>query len=325
MGLLFVTESQLSIGQMWINRAGTGMHIRYRDSHHTLGQPDVELPNPTQKIIIGSTSALSCLRHQAGWAEDTHSVSFFPCFSFCSTCSRVLCHTCCLLFGVSTPRCTSALHLLHPLHFWSDRWRDPNFSPEASLDIAMILWWAAAKLPIKLRLLWFSFVPLWTPLVLDVQRRLDFRAGLSPTLADVYLQCITLLCGTVEGEQGAMPTLPNLNSLGKLCSSSRSHSVDRVRVKRKSSVKRMSIIEDGHVAEVLYLIPKQYMEQMPYLNPNDYYLSERLNDVATGRTGEKMYLDPNFYSPISHYSHPSWLWLTVTSVSFNDDCLINEE
>ncbi|XP_023182791.1 actin-binding LIM protein 1 isoform X4 [Xiphophorus maculatus] len=81
-----------------------------------------------------------------------------------------------------------------------------------------------------------------------------------------------------------MPTLPNLNSLGKLCSSSRSHSVhrvNRVRVKRKSSVKRMSIIEDGHVAEVLYLIPKQYMEQFPFLNPDDYYLSERLNDVTT--------------------------------------------
>ncbi|XP_071778712.1 actin-binding LIM protein 1-like isoform X2 [Centroberyx gerrardi] len=78
-----------------------------------------------------------------------------------------------------------------------------------------------------------------------------------------------------------MPTVPTLNSLGKLCSSSRSHHVDRVRVKRKSSVKRMSIIEDGHVAEVLYLIPKQYMEQLPYLNPNDYYLSERLNDVAS--------------------------------------------
>ncbi|XP_060942683.1 actin-binding LIM protein 1a isoform X1 [Limanda limanda] len=78
-----------------------------------------------------------------------------------------------------------------------------------------------------------------------------------------------------------MPTLPNLNSLGKLCSSSHSQNVDRVKVKRKSSVKRMSIIEDGHVAEVLYLIPKLYMEQLPYLNPNDYYLSERLNDVAT--------------------------------------------
>ncbi|XP_035028331.1 actin-binding LIM protein 1a isoform X8 [Hippoglossus stenolepis] len=78
-----------------------------------------------------------------------------------------------------------------------------------------------------------------------------------------------------------MPTLPNLNSLGKLCSSSRSQNVDRVKVKRKSSVKRMSIIEDGHVAEVLYLIPKLYMEQLPHLDPNDYYLSERLNDVAT--------------------------------------------
>ncbi|XP_061914586.1 actin-binding LIM protein 1a isoform X9 [Entelurus aequoreus] len=78
-----------------------------------------------------------------------------------------------------------------------------------------------------------------------------------------------------------MPTLPNLNSLGRLCSSSRSHNVDRVRVKRKGSIKRRSVIEDGHVAEVLYLIPKQYMEQLPYLNPNDYYLSERLHDVAS--------------------------------------------
>ncbi|XP_055083291.1 actin-binding LIM protein 1 isoform X1 [Periophthalmus magnuspinnatus] len=78
-----------------------------------------------------------------------------------------------------------------------------------------------------------------------------------------------------------MPNLPNLNSLGKLCSSNRSNSVDKVRVKRKSSVKRMSIIEDGQVAEVLYLIPKEYLEQMPYLNPNDYYLSERLHDMST--------------------------------------------
>lgn len=105
-----------------------------------------------------------------------------------------------------------------------------------------------------------------------------------------------------------MPTLPNLNSLGKLCSSSRSHNVDRVRVKRKSSVKRMSIIEDGHVAEVLYLIPKQYMEQLPYLDPNEYYLSEKLNDVATGRAGEKLYLDQsiwNIHSPTSQYSRTS--------------------
>lgn len=99
-----------------------------------------------------------------------------------------------------------------------------------------------------------------------------------------------------------MPTLPNLNSLGKLCSSSRSQKVDHVRVKRKSSVKRMSIIEDGHVAEVLYLIPKQCMEQMPYLNANDYYLSERLNDVATGRTqqqSQKQSASLSFYSLIT--------------------------
>ncbi|XP_017279793.2 actin-binding LIM protein 1a isoform X5 [Kryptolebias marmoratus] len=43
----------------------------------------------------------------------------------------------------------------------------------------------------------------------------------------------------------------------------------------------MSIIEDGHVAEVLYLIPKQYVDQFPFVNPNDYYLSDRLNDVST--------------------------------------------
>lgn len=139
-----------------------------------------------------------------------------------------------------------------------------------------------------LLLLFPLLVPVWCLECFDVRRRLDgfFQLDLSHTLADAYL-CVSLLCGTVEGEQAAMPTLPNLNSLGKLCSSSRSQKVDRVRVKRKSSVKRMSIIEDGHVAEVLYLIPKQYMEQMPYLNPNDYYLSERLNDVATGRTPQQ--------------------------------------
>lgn len=98
-----------------------------------------------------------------------------------------------------------------------------------------------------------------------------------------------------------MPTLPNLNSLGRLCSSSRSHNVDHVRVKRKSSIKRMSIIEDGHVAEVLYLIPKQYMEQLPYLNPNDYYLSERLHDVASGRIGrqiKRVHLPPELTSHV---------------------------
>lgn len=49
------------------------------------------------------------------------------------------------------------------------------------------------------------------------------------------------------------------------------------RAKRKNSVRRMSIIEDGQIAEVLYLIPKQsMMEQLPFLNPNDYILCERM-------------------------------------------------
>lgn len=42
------------------------------------------------------------------------------------------------------------------------------------------------------------------------------------------------------------------------------------------------------MAEVLYLIPKQYMELLPFLNPNDYYLSERLNDVPSGRTRKRI-------------------------------------
>lgn len=126
--------------------------------------------------------------------------------------------------------------------------------------------------------------------------RISERCWARHTLADLQLHC----CGTAAGEQGAMPTLPNLNSLGKLCSSSRSHSVhrvNRVRVKRKSSVKRMSIIEDGHVAEVLYLIPKQYMEQFPFLNPDDYYMSEKLNDVTAGRKTHNLQLLPILSCP----------------------------
>ncbi|MGH0153632.1 UNVERIFIED_CONTAM: hypothetical protein FKN15_024734 [Acipenser sinensis] len=78
-----------------------------------------------------------------------------------------------------------------------------------------------------------------------------------------------------------MPLLPNLNSLGKLCGSPRSRGVMPDKPARRSSVKRMSVIEDGDLAEVLYLIPKQSMlRQLPNLNPNDYYLCERLMDVA---------------------------------------------
>ncbi|KAM3859550.1 actin-binding LIM protein 1-like [Diretmus argenteus] len=75
-----------------------------------------------------------------------------------------------------------------------------------------------------------------------------------------------------------MPSLPNLSSLGRICGSSRSDDMIVLdRVKRKNSVRRMSIIEDGEVAEVLYLIPRQsMMEQLPFLNPDEYILCEKL-------------------------------------------------
>ncbi|XP_046709234.1 actin-binding LIM protein 1 isoform X41 [Silurus meridionalis] len=72
--------------------------------------------------------------------------------------------------------------------------------------------------------------------------------------------------------------MPKLSSLGKLCGSS--HSDDIIiqdQVKRKNSVRRMSIIEDGNVAEVLYLIPKQsMMEQLPFLDPSKYVILEKM-------------------------------------------------
>ncbi|XP_052468509.1 actin-binding LIM protein 1 isoform X6 [Carassius gibelio] len=78
-----------------------------------------------------------------------------------------------------------------------------------------------------------------------------------------------------------MPSLPTLSSLGKLCGSGRSQHVDRTRIKRTNSVKRISVIEDGRVTEVLYLIPKEpVMQQLPFINPGDYYLTESLTPVA---------------------------------------------
>ncbi|XP_017551464.2 actin-binding LIM protein 1 isoform X8 [Pygocentrus nattereri] len=45
----------------------------------------------------------------------------------------------------------------------------------------------------------------------------------------------------------------------------------------------MSIIEDGNVAEVLYLIPKQsMMEQLPFLNPNEYVILEKMAPPPMG-------------------------------------------
>ncbi|XP_035468542.2 actin-binding LIM protein 1-like isoform X4 [Scophthalmus maximus] len=70
------------------------------------------------------------------------------------------------------------------------------------------------------------------------------------------------------------------SSLGRICGSSHNEMVVLDRVKRKNSVRRMSIIEDGEIAEVLYLIPKQsMMEQLPFINPNDYILCEKLAGI----------------------------------------------
>ncbi|XP_071605582.1 actin-binding LIM protein 1 isoform X7 [Heliangelus exortis] len=76
-----------------------------------------------------------------------------------------------------------------------------------------------------------------------------------------------------------MLSFPILNSFGKLCGSSKTEELVLEKVKFRNSVKRMSIIEDGDIAEVLYLIPKQsLLKQLPYLNPDDYYLCEQLFD-----------------------------------------------
>ncbi|XP_069095405.1 actin-binding LIM protein 1 isoform X24 [Pleurodeles waltl] len=73
-----------------------------------------------------------------------------------------------------------------------------------------------------------------------------------------------------------MPSFPSLNLLGRLCGSGRSKVVQSSKNKsHPGAVKRMSIIEDGEISEVLYLVPKRSMlRQMPYLNPADYYLCE---------------------------------------------------
>ncbi|KAJ7410272.1 Actin-binding LIM protein 1 [Willisornis vidua] len=75
-----------------------------------------------------------------------------------------------------------------------------------------------------------------------------------------------------------MPSFPILSSFGKLCGSGEELVLEKV--KFQNSVRRMSVIEDGNIAEVLYLIPKQsFLKQLPYLNPDDYYLCEQLFDT----------------------------------------------
>lgn len=95
-------------------------------------------------------------------------------------------------------------------------------------------------------------------------------------------------------------SLLNLNSLGRICGSSQSSDMIVLdRVKRKNSVRRMSIIEDGQLAEVLYLIPKRYMmEQLPFINPDDYILCEKLAGIPAEVSGKKRFEDQ--YSVVSH-------------------------
>lgn len=80
-------------------------------------------------------------------------------------------------------------------------------------------------------------------------------------------------------------TMPKLCSLGKLCGSGRTDDIIQDQVMRKNSVFRMSVIEDGNVAQVLYLIPKQSMEQLPFLDPSEYVVLEKMAppDIEAGK------------------------------------------
>lgn len=97
----------------------------------------------------------------------------------------------------------------------------------------------------------------------------------------------SLRCWAESLDSMSMSSLLNLSTLGRICGSS-TDMVVLDRVKRKNSVRRMSIIEDGEIAEVLYLIPKQsMMEQLPFLNPNDYILCEKLASIPTQLSGKQ--------------------------------------
>ncbi|XP_028332170.1 actin-binding LIM protein 1-like isoform X3 [Gouania willdenowi] len=91
----------------------------------------------------------------------------------------------------------------------------------------------------------------------------------------------SLRCLAETFDSMSVSNLLNLSSLGRICGSTSSNEMvvfDRVR--RKNSVRRMSIIEDGDLAEVLYLIPKQsMMDQLPFINPSDYILCEKLASI----------------------------------------------
>ncbi|XP_068162257.1 lysosomal dipeptide transporter MFSD1-like [Antennarius striatus] len=101
----------------------------------------------------------------------------------------------------------------------------------------------------------------------------------------------SLNCMAESLDSMTMSGLLNLNSLGRICGSSHSNEMVVLdRVKRKNSVRRMSIIEDGEIAEVLYLIPKQsMMQQLPFLNPNDYILCEKLASIPAEMSGNEWF------------------------------------
>ncbi|XP_063749817.1 actin-binding LIM protein 1-like isoform X11 [Eleginops maclovinus] len=102
----------------------------------------------------------------------------------------------------------------------------------------------------------------------------------------------SLICSDDSLDDRSMSGILNLRSLGRICGSS-NEMVVLDRVKRKNSVRRMSIIEDGEIAEVLYLIPRQsMMEQLPFINPDDYILCEKLFSTSENMTGPFAQDDP---------------------------------
>lgn len=89
---------------------------------------NIQLPTPTQKVIIGSTSALSCLRHQAGlgWRHSLHKPLslFFTLFHPQPECLAILCFLLSDIFTSTwTPLLTSELTwLVQSPRNWSPYW-----------------------------------------------------------------------------------------------------------------------------------------------------------------------------------------------------------
>ncbi|OCT69723.1 hypothetical protein XELAEV_18036647mg, partial [Xenopus laevis] len=102
-----------------------------------------------------------------------------------------------------------------------------------------------------------------------------------------YAQKITACFGVNEAPGVLlleMLPFPGLNTLGKLCGSGLSKEAQQPSINKPgTSVKRMSIIEDEEISEVLYLIPKQtLLQHMNHLNPNHDYLCEELTGLPAG-------------------------------------------